>query len=1325
MRQHKTCQWWRALALALAGAGSVAQAGVTTINFNSDPAAASLYRELGNGAAEWRASGGASGGATDGYLALNDAKGGQQATLVFKDLESGLVVKAFKFEVDLRIGGGTGQPADGFSINYVRGGDELLSNADQDIDPSYLNFAGADGAASLPEEGSRTGLGIGYDTWQSGGAGAGHPGGITDVVGISVRVDGALITQLPVPLRPGNTFPGGTYDEAPYRNLPAASANYASSMQTGALSDVDLNDDGVVDGGDANTPQPVLADVGAEVWGKWIKNLRWEKFVAELTEDSKVKISWKGVELTPAGGLSVDFGPSSGRIVFAGRTGGAWEAHHIDNIVLTTVASDKIVVGTAASNPIGFTLGIEDSGASVLNPSSVVLKLNGAAVDGSKVTTAKTGATTSINYRNLAALLPIGSTNTVEVTARDTRNLAVTATRTFVVAPYTVLGSDLAVPSANLSQPGFALRVNQIATGQGNDILRAERQLHGDLGENISFEPTSVETTTINYNQDAPANAGNFNAGNGAEDRAIPGVDTVTNSDNIAMEIQTVLEFNEAGVYTLIFNSDDGFRTTFGKNSREQITGLIASQFDGGRGASDTAVTLVVPTPGFFPVRSVWFEGGGGANLEWVVIRDGKPRALVNDGTPNSVRAFRSSTAAVPPGVVFAYPARQTGNPYLADLPITLDIADGSAATVNGGSIVLKVNDTTVTPTISKAGTTTTVRYAAPGQFPSGTTNKIDLAFTDSAGGSYAGTYTYNVASYTTIPVSFRLPASAVDATKPGFIFKPIQTDQGLENRVRRADLHTRGLYGLPNYADLSAADTTGSFVITDVINFDQGPGNAGAFNGNNGFPEVGIPGIPGTVLPNGNTSTDNISAEILTVVEFPTAGLYTFSFNSDDGFGTWFGHPKDQARMLVGQFDGGRGASDTFYSVLITQPGLYPVRSVWFEGGGGANLEWYTRKNGVSALLNDSANGGLKTYQYTGATGPTWVKKLTPANGANRVSLNDPIVAVIADGTGSVTPASVSMKLNGVAVPATVNKSGTETTVSYKPSLVAGSTNTVEIAFGDRTITSSFTAGDLPSVAFFIEAEDFNHSSGQSEAAASDMANYRGGAYGGKAAVAGVDYNRGNEGASPLYRIGEDPQVPMDVNYSEAWGRGFTDLEVNFKIGWIGAGQWYNYTRTIPAGKYNVYAGLSHGESLAGQLSGSLQKVTAGANTANQTLEELGTFTGQGTGGWGVNRLVPLQNAGGENVALDLGGVTTLRYSTTNGDFDFLILTPAPTERPMFTKTTLNANGTLTLEWTGGGTLQAGPSISGPWAPVAGATSPYTFTPDPAVGQLYGRIVR
>lgn len=1322
MRQQKSLQWWRAVGLALAGAGSVAQAGVTTINFNTDPAASDLYRELGNGAAEWRANGGASGAAGDGYLALNDARGGQQACLVFKDLENGLVVKAFKFEVDLRIGGGTANPADGFSINYVRGGDELLSNADNGIDPTYVNFSGAGTEGSLPEEGSRTGLGIGFDTWQSGD----HPGGVTDVVGISVRVDGALITQLPVPLRPGNTFPGGLFDAVPYRNLPASSADYASSMQTGALSDVDLNDDGVVDANDANAPQPNINDVGVESWNRWIKNLRWEKFVAELTEDSKVKISWKGVELTPAGGLTVDFGPSSGRIVFAGRTGGAWEAHHMDNIVLTTVASDKIVVGTATPNPIGFTLSVEDSGASVLNPASVELKLDGAVVDASKVTTSKTGATTQINYRNLAALLAPGSTHTVEVVARDTRNLAVTATRTFTVAPYTVLGSENSVASVNTAQPGFNLRVHQVLTGQDNTIVRAERQLHGDLGDNNSFEPNSIEATTINYNQDAPSNAGNFNAGNGAEDRAIPGIDATSNSDNIAMEIQTYLEFDQPGVYTLIFNSDDGFRTTFGRNPREQITSIIASQFDAGRGATDTPVTLVVPTAGFYPVRSVWFEGGGGANLEWVVIRDGKPRALINDGTANSVRAFRASSAAVPPAVTYAYPARETGNPYAGDLPITLEITDGSAATVTQGSIVMKLNDATVTPTISKAGSVTTIRYTQPSIFVSGTTNKIDLAFSDSGGGTYAGTYSYVVANYATIPVSMRVPSSAVDASKPGFIFKPTLSNVGLENRTRRGDFHTRGWYGLPNYADLANADASGAFAVTDVINFDQAAGNQGRFTGNNGFQEVNIPGVPG-LLPDGvTTSTDNVSAEILTVVEFPSAGLYTFSFNSDDGFGTYFGHPRDQARMLVGEFDGGRGASDTFYSVYITQPGLYPIRNVWFEGGGGANLEWYTRKSdGSFALVNDVANGGLKAYQYTGATGPVWLKKFVPGAGANRVSLNDPIVAVIADGTGSVDVSSVSLKLNGVGVPATVTKSGSETTVTYTPALVPGSVNTVELKYADRTITRTFTAGDLPNVSFFIEAEDFNHSSGQHEAAASDMANYRGGAYAGKSAVAGVDYNRGSEGSSPFYRIGEDPQVPMDVNFSESWGRGATDLQINYKIGWIGAGQWYNYTRTLPTGKFNVYAGLSHGESAAGQLSGTLQKVTAGATTSNQTLEELGTFTGQGTGGWGVNRLVPLQNANGQNVALDLGGLTTLRYSANNGDFDFLLLVPAPATRPEFSSIMLNANGSITLTWEGSATLEAGPSINGPWAPVPGATSPYTFTPDAAVSQLFGRLVR
>lgn len=66
-------------------------------------------------------------------------------------------------------------------------------------------------------------------------------------------------------------------------------------------------------------------------------------------------------------------------------------------------------------------------------------------------------------------------------------------------------------------------------------------------------------------------------------------------------------------------------------------------------------------------------------------------------------------------------------------------------------------------------------------------------------------------------------------------------------------------------------------------------------------------------------------------------------------------------------------------------------------------------------------------------------------------------------------------------------------------------------------------------------------------------------------------------------------------------------------------------------------------------------------------------------------------------------------------------------TAAPEFTKVTRNANGSITVEWTGGGTLQTATSLTKPitWTPVSGATSPYTFTPPAGVPMLFGRIVQ
>ncbi len=51
------------------------------------------------------------------------------------------------------------------------------------------------------------------------------------------------------------------------------------------------------------------------------------------------------------------------------------------------------------------------------------------------------------------------------------------------------------------------------------------------------------------------------------------------------------------------------------------------------------------------------------------------------------------------------------------------------------------------------------------------------------------------------------------------------------------------------------------------------------------------------------------------------------------------------------------------------------------------------------------------------------------------------------------------------------------------------------------------------------------------------------------------------------------------------------------------------------------------------------------------------------------------------------------------------------------------NADGTVTLEWTGGGTLQTAPSVLGPWSDVAGAAPPYTAWPTGAM--LFARTRR
>jgi hypothetical protein len=170
----------------------------------------------------------------------------------------------------------------------------------------------------------------------------------------------------------------------------------------------------------------------------------------------------------------------------------------------------------------------------------------------------------------------------------------------------------------------------------------------------------------------------------------------------------------------------------------------------------------------------------------------------------------------------------------------------------------------------------------------------------------------------------------------------------------------------LPNLADPSAVGVAAGpgtqsgllvqFEIPTVINVSQTEGEA---NGNFGSDQQ-MPGIPGT-----SAGIDGIDVEIITFADLP-AGLITMGVNSDDGFQSragYIGVPADG--IWLGEFNAGRGAADTIFVFVVQDAGIYPIRTIYQEGGGGANCEIFTVKaDGTKVLLNDTAKGGYATYR-------------------------------------------------------------------------------------------------------------------------------------------------------------------------------------------------------------------------------------------------------------------------------------------------------------------------------------------------------------------------
>ena len=158
-------------------------------------------------------------------------------------------------------------------------------------------------------------------------------------------------------------------------------------------------------------------------------------------------------------------------------------------------------------------------------------------------------------------------------------------------------------------------------------------------------------------------------------------------------------------------------------------------------------------------------------------------------------------------------------------------------------------------------------------------------------------------------------------------------------------DMRNVGGVNNGNYKTIAAAPPVGasiSLTLEPVLNF----GGGGNFGGDLSFPQGG---------------GDNFVIVAEGFVEIPTAGAWTFQVNQDDPvfvqIGT-NGAPQSFEDL---------GCCDTTRVTLTLDQGIFPIKVVFAEFGGGENLELAAAfganvTNGAAfRLVGDTANGGLR----------------------------------------------------------------------------------------------------------------------------------------------------------------------------------------------------------------------------------------------------------------------------------------------------------------------------------------------------------------------------
>jgi len=406
--------------------------------------------------------------------------------------------------------------------------------------------------------------------------------------------------------------------------------------------------------------------------------------------------------------------------------------------------------------------------------------------------------------------------------------------------------------------------------------------------------------------------------------------------------------------------------------------------------------------------------------------------------------------------------------------------------------------------------------------------------------------------------------------------------------------------------------------------------------------------------------------------------GAMTTTFASDFTTNKWYFVAWVYDKTNIYQFTGSDTAAATLQN-QVSAPGLVEtfanpstliVGNRNFKGSRGfdgwmEDFRFYTNvaSGGNNASLVESIRASIapKIPTITGAY-PDGTSLLQATN----------TFTFTANSASGFNLTNIDLVVNGVDVSSSCTITPTlpsqSVTVSYA-GLPQQSLNTAVMTAADSlglVGSSSVTFDTFSATNFIVKAEEFDHDSGQFIDNPDYTSYATNTSYYGLNSVEEVDTHKGpstGDNQATDYRYddgsGTQTQTPLAAGELPSPTRFGGSLVPSHMIGNWSSGEWQNYTKTFPAGNYNVYARLttSSGSTI------NWDQVTSGQGTTSQTTSRLGQFTYSGSGAFQWVELT--QN--GSPAVVNLGGVNTVRATTGGGaNADFYMLVPANSSLPV-----------------------------------------------------------